>query len=93
MQVETIDQYVTEIRILEKTCEFRAISELLVKDRLLCGVLKSGEREIVERVGLDLTLEKAVAILKASELSQFLLKELECGSTSMTSDLDAVKKK
>ena len=52
----------------------------------------SQEREIVERVGLDLTLEKAVAILKASELSQFLLKELECGSTSMTSDLDAVRK-
>ena len=45
MQVETIDQYVTEIRILEKTCEFRAISELLVKDRLLCGVLESGERD------------------------------------------------
>ena len=34
MQGETIDRYVTELRTLEKTCEFGAISELLVKDRL-----------------------------------------------------------
>ena len=51
------------------------------------------EREIVERDGLD--VRKAVAICKASGLSQFQLKALESGSTSTTSDLshlDAVRK-
>ena len=41
---------------------------------------------------MDLTLEKAVAICKASGLSQFQLKALESGSTSKTSDLDGVRK-
>ena len=41
---------------------------------------QDGERLLRE---IDLTLEKAVAICKASELlSQFQLKELESGSTS-----------
>ena len=39
-----------------------------------------------------MTLEKAVAICKTSELSQFQLKVLEFGSTSTTNDLYAVKK-
>ena len=41
MQGETIDQYVTELCTLEKTCEFGAISESSVKDRLVCGILES----------------------------------------------------
>ena len=45
LQGETIDQYVTELRTLEKTCEFGVISESLVKDRLVCGVLESRLRE------------------------------------------------
>ena len=91
LQGEAIDQYVTELRTLEKTCEFGVISESLVKDRLVCGVLESRLRERLLRE-MDLTLEKAVAICKASELSQFQLKELESGSTSTAGDLDAVRK-
>ena len=41
MQGKRIDQYFTELRTLERTCEFGGISESLVKDRLVCGVLES----------------------------------------------------
>ena len=76
MQGKIINQYVTES---------------LEKDRLVCGVLGSRLRERLLRE-IDLMLEKAVAICKASELSQFQLKALESGSTNKTSNLDALRK-
>ena len=65
---ETIDQYVTELRKLEKTCEFGVIGESLIKDRLICGVqdVKLKERLLRE---IDLTLDKALSISRAAEVS------------------------
>ena len=96
LQGESIDQYVAELRTLEKTCEFGSISESLVKDRLVCGVQDTRLRERLLRE-MDLTLDKAVSISRASERYKFQLKELEggtgCeGASSLTGEIDAVKK-
>jgi hypothetical protein len=84
------------LRILEKTCEFGSIGESLIKDRLVCGVQETRLRERLLRE-MDLTLEKAVAIFRASELSRFQVKELEAGTHSggantLAGEIDAVKK-
>ena len=41
---ESIDSYVTELRILSKSCEFGDLTDSLIKDRLVCGVEQKGSK-------------------------------------------------
>ena len=55
---ETIDQYVTTLKKLCETCEFGALKNSLIKDRIVLGVNNQRTREKRLREP-DLTLEKA----------------------------------
>ena len=52
---ETIDQFVTGLRTLAKTCEFDVLCESLIKDRLVCGISDDQQHksQAVENPGLD----------------------------------------
>ena len=77
MQVgESIDKYVTDLRILARTCAFGTLGESLIKDRLVCGVGDTGQTERLLRVS-DLDLEKALDICRASEASKEELRKIE----------------
>ncbi len=41
---ETVDQYATILRKKVKTCEFGTLTESLIKDRLVCGVISDKTR-------------------------------------------------
>ena len=41
---ESIDSYVTELRILSKSCEFGELTKSFIKDRLVCGERKDSVR-------------------------------------------------
>ena len=41
---ESIDSYVTELRILSKSCECGDLTDSLIKDILVCGVIKDSVR-------------------------------------------------
>ena len=64
---ETIDQYVSVLRTMAKTCGFcKCMAENLLMDRLLLGVCDDKMRERMMATH-DLTLNKAVDICKAME--------------------------
>ena len=80
---ETIEQYVTELRKLEKTCEFGVIGESLIRDRLICGV-----QDVKLKERIDLTLDKALSISRAAEVSKIQVKGLEGTLGSEVKEMD-----
>lgn len=42
---ESIDSYVTELRLLTKMCNFRTSRDLLIQDRIVCGGSNAGMRK------------------------------------------------
>ena len=66
---ETFDKYLTELRILEKNCDFGTLSDSLFKDRIVCGLSSSTLRERLLREP-NLNLKQCIDICRASELSK-----------------------
>ena len=73
---ETIDQYVTVLRKLSETCEFGTLRNSLIKDRIVLGVSNCKTRERLLRVQ-ELTLEKALDVVRSAEMTEKQLQELE----------------
>jgi hypothetical protein len=75
---ESFDSFCTDLVNKSLNCEFDKLREDLVRDVLICG-LNSNNQHIKERLlrESDLTLDKAVNICKAAELSSAQIKELE----------------
>ncbi|OCT91956.1 hypothetical protein XELAEV_18015013mg [Xenopus laevis] len=73
---ETIDKYVTDLRLKSHSCEFGALTESLIKDQLVMGIhnMKVKEKLLTKT---DLTLDHAIQICKASEITQAQLKQIE----------------
>ena len=65
---ESIDLYVKELRILSKLCEFGDLTDSLIKDRLISGVMKASVRSRLLRE-TELTLQKVIGICHAAETS------------------------
>ena len=68
-QGESFDKYLTELRILEKTCDFGTLSDSLHRDRIVCGISSSSLRERLLRKP-SLTLKSCIDLCRASELSK-----------------------
>ena len=76
---ETIDQYVTVLRKLGETCEFGTLRNSLIKDRIVLGVSNCKTRARLLRVQ-ELTLEKALDVVRSAEMTEKQLQELESDS-------------
>ena len=72
---ETIDAYVTELRILSSSCEFGELRDSLIRDRIVCGVNSESVRLRLLRE-TDLTLQRAIDLCRASELSEKQVKQI-----------------
>ena len=79
MAGETIDQFVTDLRMKAKTCAFESLRDSLIKDRIVVGILEDGTRARLLRER-DLTLEKAVDICRAAETSKMQVNKLTAGA-------------
>ena len=77
---KSIDQYVTILRKLCETCEFGTLKKSLVKDRIVLGVNNTKTRERLLRVP-DLTLEKALDVVRSAEAKDKQMKELDSDSS------------
>ena len=73
---ERDNQYVTDLRILARTCEFAALKDSLIRDRMVCGVANTRFTERLLRT-TDMDLEKAITICRAAESSQEQLRVIE----------------
>ena len=80
---ESIDQYVTALKLMTRNCAFGTLEEELIRDRIVCGVSseKIKERLLRER---DLTLDKAIDLCRAEEKSKT---QLKCISEEVSADL------
>lgn len=65
---ETFDQFVTEVQLLVKDCNFKETDDM-VRDRLVIGIRNSKIREKLINIGSELTLEKTLEIARLHELS------------------------
>ena len=80
---EHIDQYVSALKTLAKTCEFKDLESGLIRDRIVCGIRDQSVRVRLLREA-DLTLEKTVDICRATEHSKAQAKSLQSDGTAET---------
>ena len=74
-QDETIDHYVTELRVKASTCNFGALANSMIRDQLVSGVKSDQVRERLLRYP-ELPLEKTITAAKAAEVSIMQMKDL-----------------
>ncbi|CAC5411161.1 unnamed protein product [Mytilus coruscus] len=72
---ESIDQYLTDLKLIAKNCEFEHLKDGLIRDRIVCGTNSSRVKERLLRED-GLTLDKAVGICRADEESRKQMKTL-----------------
>ena len=93
---ETIDEYVRDLRVLSETCEFKCtaptcdVKDTLIRDKIVSGVQSPA---LIARLlrQLDLTLEGAIGLCRAAEMSSKQVKDLTgAGAEPETDAVDAV---
>ena len=72
---ESIDKYITDLRLKVKTCEYGTMADEMIKDRIVVGVHSDIVRGRLLREK-DLCLTKAMDICKAAEASTKQLEKL-----------------
>ncbi|CAB4036530.1 uncharacterized protein K02A2.6-like [Paramuricea clavata] len=72
---ETADQYVTELKLLAKNCNFGSLEDELIRDRVVYGIKSERVRERLLRER-KLTLDKALEVCQINEQSEEQLKVL-----------------
>ena len=71
----------TVLKNLANTCEFGALKESLIRDRIVFGIQDSSVREQLLR-DAKLTLETAIEKVRSSELNQIQLKQIKADKTT-----------
>nr|XP_054762080.1 uncharacterized protein LOC129268566 [Lytechinus pictus] len=66
---ETLEQYITDLKVLASSCNFRDLHDSLLRDRIIGGIKDNAVRARLLRES-DLTLDKAIQICRAAELSK-----------------------
>lgn len=64
---KSVDSFVTTLYSLAETCEYGAIKEELIRDRIAIGICDTRASERMQLIN-DLTLEKALEIARQSEI-------------------------
>ena len=72
---ETPDEYVTELKLRAKNCEFGALESELIQDRVVYGITSERVKERLLREQ-DLTLDKALELCRINEQSKEQMKVL-----------------
>lgn len=86
---ESIESYVSALRIKAKSCTFGNLYEELTRDRLVCGISNDNLRKVLLR-DCDLTLIKAVNICQIHEMTEEHNKTLAMPQHSAT-NVDSVQ--
>ena len=73
---ETADQYVTELKLIAKNCNFGSLEDELIRDRLVYGTNSERIKERLLCGEEELTLVKALKICRADEQSNKQLKAM-----------------
>ena len=85
---DTIEQFVTALKVGVKDCGYGDKANEMVRDRIVFGVKSDKIREKLINEGSDLTLERAIDIARTYETSRAQLKSM----TSEDPKIDAINK-
>lgn len=89
-ELETFDSYYADLRKISKNCNFTNMEDRMLRDRIVMGVFdKKLQRKLLE-VG-DLTLDKALTMCRAAELSKEHVKILQ-KNTEVTPSVNVIQK-
>lgn len=66
---ETFDQFLTDLRILSKNCEYDHLMDGIIRDRIIEGIKNNDTRRRLLRED-RLTLERCIAVCRATECTQ-----------------------
>ena len=86
---ETADQFITDLKLLSLDCEYGALREEMIRDRLVVGIFSEEVKEKLLQEA-ELSLDDAVKTIKAVEGSKNHIRSMGNG---VESSIDAVKKK
>ncbi|KAG7479045.1 hypothetical protein JOB18_016283 [Solea senegalensis] len=79
---EPFEQLLTDLRLLVKDCNY-ANNEEMVRDRVMLGIQSPKVREKLLSVGSDLTLDKAIDIVRSHDIAQAQLKTVASGNSGL----------
>ncbi len=68
-QGETIESFISDLRIKAKACHFRELTDELICDRIVCGINSESLRKALLRDS-DLNLIKAISICRIHEMTE-----------------------
>jgi len=79
-QGESIDTFVTTLRLRAASSEFENQTESMIRDRIVLGC---PDRQVQERLlrESDLTLQKALDVCRAAEATKSQMKSITCNSS------------
>ena len=87
---ETIDQYVTDLRNKAKTCEFGTLTESLIKDHLVCGVISDKTKSRLLKQA-NLTLSGALDTCQADEMKSMSTQPTTIPESTEDTDIKLLK--
>ena len=73
---ETLDKFITDVKILAATCNLEQLKESLIRDRIICGMTDSKLRQDLLKIP-ELSLDKCIENCRAAELSKERSKEVD----------------
>jgi len=86
---ETVDCYVNRLRKLAASCQFGALAEEMIRDRLVIGIQDKGTKARLLREK-DLSLDKALDMCKSSEITNKQLKSIQKDEKQNNEELNLV---
>ena len=87
---ELIDQFITDLKNIAINCEYGAIKDDLIRDRIVLGTISERVKERLLRKD-KLTLDKAISVCRADEESKRQIQKMNEGEHGNV--VHAVKKK
>ena len=88
IQDEHVDNWVKDLRTIAVDCEFGEQEDLMIRDKLVFGICDTRVKERMLRES-DLTLQKALDIVRAAESTKAQMKEMSKESAS--NHIDQIK--
>ena len=89
---ESVQTYVTRLRKLAASCEYGALTDEFIRDRLVIGLKNQGDKVRLLREK-SLTLQKAIEMCTSSETASHQMKTIEATGDKQTEDVKKLRDK
>lgn len=90
-EMETTDQFVTDLRLIAKECEYGELKDSLIRDRIIFGTRNDKIRERLLQ-DEDIQLDKALDIARSIEATSQQMSNLQQQSATNAIDINVMKK-